>query len=120
MIGAWLAGISLRLPWAVCAVSFAVMVAVAHRYLEETLPPAERVPFKLKGSNPLNFVKLFRRGPQLRLLAFTQMWNRAFCGRYSTYRYEELHMQQALSWDLQQRGRYASCETRHRRCFSLV
>ena len=67
MIGAWLAGISLRLPWAVCAVSFAVMVAGAHRYLAETLPPPERVPFKLKGSNPLNFVKLFRRGPQLRL-----------------------------------------------------
>ena len=36
------------------------------------------------------------------------MWSRAFCGRWSTYRYEEMHQQQLLNWNLQERGRYAS------------
>ena len=54
LIGARLAQISLRLPWAVCGVSFSVMVVVAMRFLRETLPESERVPFRWKGSNPLS------------------------------------------------------------------
>ena len=38
LIGAKLAAISLRLPWAVCGVSFAMMIVVSCKYLEETLP----------------------------------------------------------------------------------
>ena len=111
MIGAALAtwgGIGL--PWAVGAGFFGLMVVVSYFFLEETLPEGERVPFKLKSSNPLAFVKLFCRGPRLRLVAICKMWNRGFCSRYSTYRYEEMHQQQLLQWDLQQRGRYSSCE----------
>ena len=52
-------------------------------------------------------VKLFRRGHKMRLLAFSQIWN-AFSGRYSTYRYEELHQQQLLNWGIEERGRYSS------------
>ena len=54
LIGARLAQISLRLPWAVCGVSFSVMVVVAIKFLRETLPESERVPFRWKGSNPLS------------------------------------------------------------------
>ena len=43
----------------------------------------------------------------MRLLAFSQIWN-AFSGRYSTYRYEELHQQQLLNWGIEERGRYSS------------
>ena len=43
----------------------------------------------------------------MRLLAFSQIWN-SFSGRYSTYRYEELHQQQLLNWGIEERGRYSS------------
>jgi hypothetical protein len=65
----------------------------------ETLPKEQRVPFRWKGSNPLSFLVLFRRGAKLRLLALAQIWN-SVSGRFSTYRYEELHMQQTLQWGL--------------------
>ena len=45
------------------------------RYLEETLPEVERVPFRLKGSNPLSFVKLFKSGTKMRILALSQVAN---------------------------------------------
>ena len=111
MIGAALATWGgLGLPWAVGAGCFGVMAVVSYLFLEETLRDEERVPFKLRTSNPLAFVKLFCRGPRLRLVAICKMWSRAFCGRWSTYRYEEMHQQQLLQWDLQERGRYSSCE----------
>ena len=31
--------------------------------LRETLPPERRIPFSFSGSNPLLFMRLFRRGP---------------------------------------------------------
>eukprot|EP01051_Picozoa_sp_SAG22_P005311 SAG22_NODE_311_length_12629_cov_20.911891_6_plen_432_part_00 len=107
LIGARLAQISLRLPWAVCGVSFTIMAVVASLFLQETLAVEERVPFRWKGSNPLSFMMLFRRGSKLRLLALAQIWN-TVSGRFSTYRYEELHMQQTLQWGLAERGRYSS------------
>ena len=65
IIGARLAQVSLRLPWMVGGISFTIMAAVSYRYLQETLPLAERIPFRFKGSNPLSFLKLFHKGHKM-------------------------------------------------------
>ena len=75
--------------------------------LEETLPVEERVPFAWKGSNPLSFLKLFRRGRKLRLVAIRSIWS-SLAGKFATFRYAEVHRQQMLGWGLAERGRYAS------------
>jgi hypothetical protein len=87
VVGASLATRSLGLPWAISSVCMAVMVVVSYLFLHETLPESKRVPFRPKHANPLGFLKLFRSGPKLRLVAIAKMWSRAFCGRWSTYRY---------------------------------
>jgi DHA1 family tetracycline resistance protein-like MFS transporter len=107
LIGARLAAVSLRLPWAVCGVSFSVMIVVAYMYLEETLPEKYRVPFRWKGSNPLSFIKLFQRGHKMRMLAIAQIWD-GVCGRMATFRFEQLHQQQLLGWGLAERGNFSS------------
>ena len=66
-----------------------------------------RKPLRWKGANPLSFIGLFKRGRQLRLLAAATMMQSAF-DQHSTHRYTEMHQQQMLGWDLNQRGRYAS------------
>eukprot|EP01047_Picozoa_sp_COSAG01_P041572 COSAG01_NODE_3575_length_5917_cov_239.201100_2_plen_305_part_00 len=135
VIGARLAAVSLRLPWAVCGVAFTTMAILSYLFLQETLPTdgarrspnqglaylhaasvsarpvrtvvtvvamsaagggrravavavvisLERVPFRFRGSSshPLSFLKLFRSGRKMRLLALSQMWS-SVSGRFST------------------------------------
>jgi DHA1 family tetracycline resistance protein-like MFS transporter len=109
MIGGALAAISIRLPWAVGAAAFMVQTVVMHLFLRETLPKTKRVPFKWKrSSNPLAFLTLFRRGRRVMLLAIAHMWSQAFAGRFATFRYEQLHLTQALEWGITERARYSS------------
>ena len=107
ILGARLAAISLRLPWAVCGLSFSLMIVVAYKYLRETLPEEERVPFRWKGSNPLSFIKLFQRGHKMRMLAIAQIWD-GMCGRMATFRYEQLHQQNLLGWGMAERANFSS------------
>ena len=78
--------------------------------LEETLPPEGRRPFDWRrSSTPLSFLKLFTKGPKLRLVAIKSIWA-SLGGQYATYRYAEVHRQQLLDWDIQARGRYHSAK----------
>jgi MFS family permease len=75
MLGSWLGAWDLRLPWCIAAAIHAVQLILAAVYLRETIPAAERRPFQPRvAGNPLSFLKLFRRGRQLRLLAINRMW----------------------------------------------
>ena len=107
IIGGWLAMRDVRLPWLVATVIHLFQVLICMRCLEETLPEEERVPFRWRSSSPLAWVKLFRRGRKLRLVAINSCWA-SLSGRYSTWRYDQVHRQQMLDWDLNERGRYDS------------
>ena len=107
IIGGWLAMRDVRLPWLVATVIHLFQVVICMRCLEETLPEEERVPFRWRSSSPLGWLKLFRRGRKLRLVAINSCWA-SLSGRYSTWRYDQVHRQQMLDWDLNERGWYDS------------
>ena len=65
VIGAALARRDLRLPFAVGSAFYLLNIAAALAALPETCQADMRVPFTVRGSNPLTFVKLFRAGPRL-------------------------------------------------------
>ena len=106
-IGGWLAMYDIRLPWAIATFVHVVQLMIATAMLQETLPVLKRVPFRWHASNPLSFLKLFRSGRTLRIAALNSMYA-SLSGRYATYRYDTVHRQQLLGWDLGQRGRYES------------
>ena len=111
LIGAWLASISISLPWAINTVACIATGAIAYWYLPESLPTAQRVPFRWKGSNPLSFVTLFRRGAKLRIYSMVHMCQYFLSGsgwEMPTHQYDQMHTQTLFNWSLMQRGRYNS------------
>ena len=108
IVGGWLASRNIRWPWAVAALVHLLQTLLCVVMLEETLPPEGRRPFDWRrSSTPLSFLKLFTKGPKLRLVAIKSIWA-SLGGQYATYRYAEVHRQQLLDWDIQARGRYKS------------
>lgn len=111
VIGAHLSSISLRLPWAINTLTCTATIGIVHRYLKETLPKSQRVPFRFVGSNPLSFLSLFTRGAKLRMFAVCHLCDYFLTGsgwEKPTHLYDEMHTQTLFGWNLMQRGRYNS------------
>ena len=72
-IGFSAALIFVALPWAINTATCIATGAIAYLYLPESLPAAQCVPFRWKGSNPLSFVTLFRRGAKLRIYSMVHI-----------------------------------------------
>lgn len=111
IVGASLSSISLRLPWAINTLTNLATIGIVYRCLTETLPLSQRVPFRLKGSNPLSFLTLFTRGTKLRMLAICHTCDFFLSGsgwEKPTHMYDEMHTRALFGWNLMQRGRYNS------------
>ena len=107
MVGQKLAARDLRLPYAVGAAIYVVNIASALFVLPETLQAADRVPFSVRGSNPLTFTKLFVNGARMRLLATLEAVSAMVDGR-ATFQIGMLQKREYFGWDMQQAARFQS------------
>ena len=101
MLGHALAARSLRLPYAVGTVLYLINMLTVWFVLPETCGAKERVPFSVRGSNPLTFTKLFANGPRLRLLALAEAVSALTDGR-ATFQVGMLDRRSRLGWNMKQ------------------
>ena len=89
------------------AAIYVVNIASALFVLPETLQAADRVPFSVRGSNPLTFTKLFVNGARMRLLATLEAVSAMVDGR-ATFQIGMLQKREYFGWDMQQAARFQS------------
>ena len=105
VIGSSLAQRDLRLPSLVGFLLYLASIPWTLSKVPETCGRAARVPFQVKGANPLTFARLFVNGGRLRLLAFFELLGSLVDGR-ATYQISVVQRQEVLGWGMEERARF--------------
>ncbi len=107
MLGQTLAARSLRLPYVVGTLMYLINMVNVWLAIPETCDQVARVPFSIRGFNPLSFSKLFVNGSRLRLLALAEALSALADGR-STFQVGMLDRRSRLGWDMKQAAQFQS------------
>jgi hypothetical protein len=95
----------LRLPYATGSLLTGALLAALAGTLPETCMRADRVAFRLRGTNPFSFVTLFTRGARLRSLALLEALGALVDGR-GLFQASLLHKQELFGWGMAERARF--------------